>query len=152
LAQRITDDGIDILIDLSGHTAHNRLTMFAWKPAPSAGLPGSVISPRQGLAAIDYFIADPWTLAPEQESHFSEQVWRLPDTRLCFTPPVRGRGVSPLPALANGYITFGSFNNLSKMNDAVVALWSQVLHAVPGSRLFLKYKQLQGSVRAATYM
>jgi protein O-GlcNAc transferase len=78
---------------------------------------------------VDYFIADPWTLPPDQEAHFSEQIWRLPETRLCFTPPVSEVDVGPLPALKNGYVTFGCFNNLSKMNDAVVALWAQVLDA-----------------------
>ena len=150
LAHRITEDRIDILIDLSGHTAHNRLAMFAWKPAP-VQVSWLGYFATTGLAAIDYFIADPWTLPPDQEINFSEQIWRLPETRLCFTAPAEGVEVGPLPALANGYITFGSFNNLSKMNDAVVALWSQVLNAVPDSRLFLKYQQLgEASVRQST--
>jgi len=150
LAQRIRDDGIDILVDLSGHTAHNRLPVFAWKPAP-VQVSWLGYFATTGVAAIDYFIADHWTLTPDQEAHFSEQIWRLPETRLCFTPPKADVAVSPLPALSNGYITFGSFNNLSKMNDAVVALWAQVLHAVPGSRLFLKYQQLaEASVRQGT--
>ncbi|WP_411879208.1 tetratricopeptide repeat protein [Polaromonas sp. YR568] len=150
LAQRITEDGIDILIDLSGHTAHNRLTMFAWKPAPiQVSWLGYFAT--TGVAAIDYFIADPWTLPPDQEVNFSEQIWRLPETRLCFTAPAEDVAVGPLPALANGYVTFGSFNNLSKMNDAVVTLWAQVLNAVPDSRLFLKYQQLgEASVRQNT--
>jgi protein O-GlcNAc transferase len=150
LARRIREDGIDILIDLSGHTAHNRLPMFAWKPAP-VQVSWLGYFATTGVAAIDYFIADPWTLLPEQESHFSEQVWRLPETRLCFTPPVLDVDVGPLPALQNGYVTFGCFNNLSKMNDDVVALWARVLNAVPGSRLFLKYQQLaESSVRQST--
>ena len=141
LARRIRDDGIDILIDLSGHTAHNRLPMFAWKPAPVQTSWLGYFS-TTGVAAIDYFIADPWT-APEAEgAHFTEKIWRLPETYLCFTPPDVDVKVAPLPALNNGYITFGCFNNLSKMNDAVVALWAKVLQAVPGSRLFLKTKQL----------
>jgi predicted O-linked N-acetylglucosamine transferase (SPINDLY family) len=103
------------------------------------------------VAAIDYFIADPWTLPADQEAHFSEHIWRLPETRLCFTPPDTAVAAGPLPALANGFVTFGCFNNLSKMNDAVVALWAQVLNAVPGSRLFLKYKQLgEASTRQNT--
>ncbi len=150
LAQRIRDDGIDILIDLSGHTAHNRLAMFAWKPAP-VQVSWLGYFATTGVPAVDYFIADPWTLPPDQEAYFTEQIWRLPETRLCFTPPTAEVAVGPLPALANGYITFGCFNNLSKMNDAVVALWAQVLHAVPGSRLFLKYQQLgEASVRQRT--
>jgi protein O-GlcNAc transferase len=150
LARRIRDDGIDILIDLSGHTANNRLPMFAWKPAP-VQVSWLGYFATTGVAAVDYFIADPWTLPPDQEAHFSEQIWRLPETRLCFTPPVSEVDVGPLPALKNGYVTFGCFNNLSKMNDAVVALWAQVLSAVPSSRLFLKYQQFgEASVRQST--
>lgn len=150
LAQRIRADGIDILIDLSGHTGNNRLAMFAWKPAPVQATWLGYFA-TTGLAAIDYLIADPWTLAPDQEGSFSERIWRLPETRLCFTPPAVDVAVGPLPALVNGYVTFGCFNNLSKMNDAVVALWARVLNAVPDSRLFLKYQQLgEASVRAHT--
>jgi predicted O-linked N-acetylglucosamine transferase (SPINDLY family) len=149
--RRVRDDAIDILIDLSGHTAHNRLLVFARKPAP-VQVSWLGYFATTGLAAIDYFIADPWTLPPEQEINFSEQIWRLPETRLCFTAPAEDVAVGPLPALANGYVTFGSFNNLSKMNDAVVALWAQVLNAVPDSRLFLKYQQLgEASVRQSTH-
>ena len=141
LARQVRDDGVDILIDLSGHTAHNRLSMFAWKPAP-VQVSWLGYFATTGVSAIDYLIADPWTVPDSEKTHFTETVWHLPETRLCFTPPDEAPAVSALPALANGYITFGCFNNLSKMSDAVVALWSKVLHAVPGSRLFLKAKQL----------
>lgn len=147
LAQRIHDDAVDILIDLGGHTAHNRLPVFAWKPAPVQaswlGYFGTT-----GVAAIDYLIADPWTLPVGEESSFTEQIWRLPDTRLCFTAPQMDVEVSALPALTNGYLTFGCFNNISKMTTPVVALWARVLGAVPHSRLFLKSPQLnEHSVR-----
>jgi predicted O-linked N-acetylglucosamine transferase (SPINDLY family) len=150
LALRIREDGIDILIDLSGHTAGNRLPVFAWKPAPiQVSWLGYFAT--TGVAAIDYFIADPWTLPPDQEAFFTEKVWRLPETRLCFTPPSARVDVNVLPALSNGYVTFGCFNNLSKMNDAVVQLWARVLNAVPASRLFLKYQQLaEASIRQST--
>jgi predicted O-linked N-acetylglucosamine transferase (SPINDLY family) len=123
--------------------------MFAWKPAPvQASWLGYFAT--TGVAAIDYLIADPWTLPPSEDAHFTEQIWRLPETRLCFTPPEADVAVSPLPALTNGHVTFGCFNNLTKMNDGVVALWSRVLQAVPGSRLRLKAKQLdEASVRAS---
>lgn len=91
---------------------------------------------------MDYLIADLWTLPETEESQFTEKIWRLPETYLCFTPPDVDVAVAPLPALTNGYITFGCFNNLAKMNNDVVMLWSQVLQAVPDSRLFLKAKQL----------
>ncbi len=142
LAQRIRDDGIDILIDLSGHTAHNRLPMFAWKPAPVQATWLGYLA-TTGVGAIDYVIADAWTLPEREEANFTEKVWRLPESYLCFTPPSDCDEVGPLPAISNDYITFGSFNNLSKMNDAVVALWSRVLTAVPNSQLYLKSPQLK---------
>jgi predicted O-linked N-acetylglucosamine transferase (SPINDLY family) len=150
LARRIRDDGIDILIDLAGHTALNRLPVFAWKPAP-VQVSWLGYFATTGVEAIDYLLADPWTLPPELEACFTEQIWRMPETRLCFTPPQAKLEVNTLPALATGYITFGCFNNLSKMNDAVVQLWARVLQAVPDSRLFLKYRQFdEASVRQHT--
>jgi len=141
-AEQIRSDGIDILIDLSGHTAHNRLPVFAWKPAPvQASWLGYFAT--TGVPAMDYLLADPWTLPPSEEGSFTEKIWRLPETRLCFTPPRADVAVSALPALSAGYVTFGCFNNLTKMNDAVVALWAQILRAVPASRLFLKARQIQ---------
>ena len=142
LARRIHDDNIDILIDLSGHTAHNRLPMFAWKPAP-VQVSWLGYFATTGVAEIDYLIADPWTLPETEEAYFTEKIWRLPETRLCFTPPDKDVEVTSLPALTNGYVTFGCFNNLAKMNENVVALWARVLAAVPNSRLFLKAKQLK---------
>ncbi len=141
LARQIREDGIDILFDLSGHTAHNRLPVFAWKPAPVQVTWLGYLA-TTGVAAMDYLIADPWTLPETEAIHFTEKIWRLPETYLCFTPPDADVQVAPLPALANGYITFGCFNNLTKVNDAVVALWARVLVSVPNSRLFLKTKQL----------
>ncbi|HYW56925.1 MAG TPA: tetratricopeptide repeat protein [Polaromonas sp.] len=141
LSQRIRDDGIDILLDLSGHSANSRLPAFAWKPAPiQASWLGYFAT--TGVPAMDYLIADPWTLPPSEEVFFTEQVWRLPETRLCFTPPHVEINVGPLPALTKGSITFACFNNLSKMNDAVVNTWVRVLNAVPKSRLFIKSQLL----------
>ena len=141
LAERIHADAIDILIDMSGHTARNRLPVFAWKPAPvQASWLGYFAT--TGVPAIDYLIADPWTAPEDDAAAFTETVWRLSDTRLCFTPPDVAVDVGPLPALSNGRITFGCFNNLGKMGETVVALWAKILHEVPGSTLFLKSKQL----------
>ena len=140
LAARIRADGIDILIDLSGHTAGNRLPVFAWKPAPVQVTWLGYLA-TTGVGAIDYLIADAWTLPVSEEANFTESVWRLPASYVCFTPPVNAAQAGSLPALSNGHVTFGCFNNLSKVNDAVVALWSRVLAAVPGSRLFLKSAQ-----------
>ena len=142
LARRVHGDRIDVLIDLAGHTGGTRLQAFAWKPAPVQvtwlGYLGTT-----GLAAIDHLIADERALPPEEDAYFSEHVWRLPGSYLCFTPPAEAGEVGPLPALASGRVTFASFNNLAKMTDDVVALWSRVLQAVPGSQLLLKAQQLQ---------
>lgn len=141
LARLIHSNRIDILIDLSGHTAHSRLPMFAWKPAP-VQVSWLGYFATTGVKEMDYFLADPWTLPPSEEAYFTEKVWRMPETRLCFTPPDIAVNTGPLPALEKGYLTFGCFNNLSKMNDEVVSLWSRIMASVPGSRLFLKYRQL----------
>jgi len=146
LAQRIRQDGIDILIDLSGHTTGTRLSAFAWKPAPvQAAWLGYFAT--TGLDAIDYLVADPWTLPPGEEAHFSETIVRLPETRLCFSAPDTDIPVAALPAPASGYVTFGCCNNLSKLGEPVIALWARVLHAVPTSRLLLKNKQFSEPTR-----
>jgi predicted O-linked N-acetylglucosamine transferase (SPINDLY family) len=149
-AQRVREDAIDILVDLSGHTAHNRLMLFARKPAP-VQVTWLGYSATTALQAMDYIFCDGY-LAPADESHhFVEKPWYLPNTRLCFTPPQDEIAVGALPALTHGRVTFGCFNNLTKMNDAVVALWAQVLRAVPGSSLLLKAKQLNDpSLQQAT--
>ena len=116
LAERIRADRIDILIDLSGHTSGNRLPMFAWKPAPVQATWLGYLA-TTGVGAIDYLIADAWTLPESEEVHFTEKIWRLPESYLCFTPPDAAIDVSPLPALSTGQVTFGCFYNLSKVND-----------------------------------
>ncbi len=141
LAALINSDRINILIDLSGHTALNRLPVFAWKAAPvQVSWLGYFAS--TGLSAMDYLLADPWTLPKSEEQYFTEKIWRLPETRLCFAAPDLNIPVSPLPALANGFITFGCFNNLSKVNDQVISVWAQLMNAVPSCRILFKTKQL----------
>ncbi len=149
LARQIHDDAIDILIDLSGHTAHNRLAAFAWKPSPIQVTWLGYFA-TTGVAAIDYLIADPLTLPETQAERFTERIWRLPETRLCFTPPQPSPEVGELPAASAGVLTFACFNNLSKVNESVVALWARVLDAVPASRLLLKAPQLQDAQVRAT--
>ena len=141
VAHLIHRDAPHILIDLSGHTAHNRLLVFTYKPAP-VQLTWLGYSGSTGLDEMDYILGDEHIMPYGEEHHYTEQVWRLPETFLCYTPPINDVPVGPLPALAHGYVTFGSFNNLSKMNDAVVRLWVNILQAVPNSHLFLKTKQL----------
>jgi predicted O-linked N-acetylglucosamine transferase (SPINDLY family) len=140
-AQRVRENAIDILVDLSGHTGHNRLRVFAHKPAP-VQVTWLGYFATTGLQAMDYILCDRYVAPASEFDHFVEKPWYLPDTYLCFAPPVVNLRVAPLPALTTGRFTFGCFNNLTKLNDAVVALWARVLLAVPASRLFLKTKQL----------
>jgi len=142
LAELIHAEQIDILIDLAGHTAKNRLPVLAWRPAP-VQVSWLGYFATTGVRAIEYLIADPWTLPASEEIRFTERIVRLPQTRLCFTQPQEFVAVAPLPALLNGHITFGCFNNISKLTDAVVLLWSKILLAIPNSRLILKARQLQ---------
>ena len=140
-ARVIHADGLHVLIDLSGHTAGNRLGIFAHKPAPvQASWLGYFAT--TGVAEIDFFVGDSHVAPQEEEHHFCERVIRLPESYLCFTPPQNGVEVGALPAHRNGYVTFGCFNNLAKMNHGVVVLWAKVLRAVDGSRLLLKSAQL----------
>lgn len=136
LAENIRADGIDILIDLSGHTNKNRLLAFARKPAPVQaswmGYPGTT-----GLRAMDYYLADRFLLPPGQfEGQFTEKIVRLP-ANAPFLPFEGAPPVNTLPALSNGYVTFGSFNRLSKLNLPVIALWSQLIRALPDSKIVL---------------
>ena len=130
-------DGIDILIDLAGHTSLNRLLVFARKPAPvQASWIGYFNT--TGMTSIDYLISDAVTVPSDEDRWFSEKVVRLPDGRFCYEPPVYAPEVAPLPALRNGFITFGSFNKLTKITPETVSLWSAVLHVVPKSRFVIK--------------
>ena len=142
-AQKIHDDGIHILIDLAGHSAFNRLSLFAWQPAPiQVSWLGYFAS--TGLSFIDYFLADPIAVPESNLRHFSESVWYLPQTRLCFTPPSAEmyQELTPLPADNNGFITFGCFQSLSKINHKMVSLWAKILQEHPNSKLMFKNNQL----------
>lgn len=149
-AALIHADAPHVLVDLSGHTAGGRLPVFAYKPAPvQAAWLGYLAT--TGLAEMDYLLGDAYATPPADDAHFVERVWRLPETYLCYAPPQQDVAVAALPASAHGYVTFGCFNNLSKLNDAVVALWAGILQALPQARLSLKCRQLADSgLRAAT--
>lgn len=136
LAQKVADERIDILFDLSGHTAMNRLGAFAHKPAPVQaswlGYPATT-----GLKAMDYYLTDRHFLPPgEFDRYFTEKLVYLPAV-WPFQPFASAPPVNRLPALETGSVTFGSFNRLGKMNEATVQLWSQLLRAVPTSNVIL---------------
>lgn len=143
VAARIESDAIDVLLDLSGHTAHNRLPVFARKPAPLQaswiGYPCTT-----GLAAMDYYLSDALMLPPGQfDPQFSERLLLLP-LAAPFQPSPLAPPVNQLPALANGYLTFGSFNRPSKLSRPVVALWSTLLRALPTARMLIAGMPVDG--------
>ncbi|TFW07014.1 methyltransferase type 11 [Oxalobacteraceae bacterium OM1] len=154
LAAQIRADEINVLVDLSGHTGGSRLTAFALRPAP-VQVSWLGYFATTGLPTIDAVLLDEWHAPPGTESQFVERIIRMPQGRLCYTPvPFAPDTVAPPPCLANGYITLGSFNNTAKYNEYVFDVWAQVLHAVPTSRLLLKWRTfhdepLQAKVRAA---
>ncbi|MCC7367977.1 MAG: tetratricopeptide repeat protein [Chloroflexi bacterium] len=136
-ADLIRADEIDLLVDLSGHTAGHRLLTFARRPAPvQVSWLGYVDT--TGLDAIDAVIADRFFCPPDDAWSFTEKVVRLPGVRWCYAGPDGAPPVSELPALRRGSVTFGCFNKLAKVTPAVIALWADVLRAVPGARLLLK--------------
>jgi predicted O-linked N-acetylglucosamine transferase (SPINDLY family) len=151
LDAQIRTDGIDILVDLAGHTAGNRLTAFARKPAPIQvtwlGYPATT-----GLTAIDHRLTDAFADPAGAESHGVEHLVRLPGGFHCYVPAEDAPDVAPAPARGQGHVTFGSFNNLSKVNPRVIAAWGRVLAAVPNSRLLLKARPLADPDTRARYL
>ncbi len=146
LAEKIAADGIDLLIDLSGHTAMHRLATFAHKPAPVQvswlGYPATT-----GLAAMDYYLTDEHFFPPgEFDRYFTEKLAYLPAV-WPFEPLATAPAVNRLPALDAGVLTFGSFNRLGKINQATVALWARVLDALPGSTMVIAGVPLEGQHR-----
>jgi predicted O-linked N-acetylglucosamine transferase (SPINDLY family) len=142
-AEEVKRDEIDILIDLAGHTGNNALLHLARKPAPVQvtylGYPNTT-----GLNAIDWRLtdihADP---QGQDEDPMSERPYRLPRSFLLYRPVDDLPDITPPPFLENGHVTFGSFNNLSKLSRACLRTWSEILTAVPDSRLLLKAKVLR---------
>ncbi|MCM2491694.1 tetratricopeptide repeat protein [Burkholderia glumae] len=134
LVERIRSDRIDIMLDLSSHTGRNRLTALARKPAPVqitwVGYPGTT-----GLDAMDYYFADRYGVPfGEMERQYTEKIIHLPAGGT-FKPVDNAPPVNLLPALHNGFVTFGSFNRLNKLRREVIAVWARILHAVPNSRM-----------------
>ena len=141
-ARMIARDGIDILVDLAGHTSGNRLPLLARKPAPLQatwiGYPDTT-----GLPELDFRITDRYADPPgSTEEYHSERLIRLPRCFCCYLPPEYAPAVATLPSLGTGRVTFGSFNNLAKVTPEVIALWARVLLAVPGSCMLIKCSPL----------
>lgn len=142
LAARIRADRIDILVDLSGHTAHHRLMVFARRPAPVQATWLGYFD-TTGLDAIDYLLTDRWEVPDDRRARFAEEVVTLPAGRFAYRPPAYAPAPAPPPSLEAKRVTFGSFNNLGKVTEPVVRIWSRILAAIDGSRLLLKWPSLE---------
>ena len=147
LAEQIRADGIDILVDLSGHTAGNRLLVFSRKPAPIQVTAWGHAT-GTGLPAIDYLFSDPVAIPAEVRPLFAETVYDLPSL-ITIEPPADAPPVAELPALSRGFVTFGCLNRFNKVSQAALELWARILRTVPGSRLLLKDLALDNPVMQA---
>jgi protein O-GlcNAc transferase len=145
LAQRIREDRIDILVDLTMHMANGRPLLFARKPAPVQiawlAYPGTT-----GIGAIDYRLTDPWLDPTGSDAFYSERSIRLPASFWCYDPLTDTPAVNALPALSNGYVTFGCLNNPCKLSDRSLSLWGQVLRIAGDAQLLLMAPE--GAARA----
>jgi protein O-GlcNAc transferase len=150
-AALISADGIDILVDLSGHTAGHRLSLFALKPAPVQvswlGFWGTT-----GLSAIDYILSDETTIPAGEEPRYAETVVRLPVSRFCYRPPQFAPTPAPPPCLVEGTVTFGSFNHLRKLGADVIGLWARLLRTAPQARLLLKSPPLADTTLRRSFL
>lgn len=143
LAALIRQDEVDVLVDLSGHTAGSRLTVFAHRPAPVL-VSWLGYFATTGLPVMDAVLLDGWHAPAGTESQFVEPIVRLPQGRFCYTPvPFAPTEVAPPPCVANGFVTFGCFNNSAKLNPRVLATWAAILQAVPTARLVLKWRTFE---------
>ena len=139
-ARMIQDDQIDILVDLSGHTAGNRLLVFARKPAPIQ-ITALGYAAGTGMQAMDVFFTDRVMVPADEQHYYREQVRYLPSSLCLFTMDPFPE-VNALPALSSACITFGSFNRLAKTSESTYQTWAEILRAIPGSRLVLKTGEL----------
>jgi len=141
LAELVEKEQIDILVDLSGHTAFHRLLTFARRPAP-VQVEWIGYFHSTGMKSMDYFITDPHTSPPGSGQLFSETPVAMPHTRFCYGPPDYSPEVAQAPHRKTGLVTFGSFNRLAKVTDQVMGAWCRILQAVQGSRLVIKSSAL----------
>ena len=145
LARAVRDAGIDVLVDLTGHAKDSRLATFGFRPAPVqvkwvGGQFGTT-----GMREMDWFLTDPVASPPEADAYHTEKLYRLPDCYVCYGPPGYAPKPGALPARRTGSVTFGCFNNVAKYSARTLALWAEILKAVPDARLMLKTHVLQGS-------
>ncbi|MBL8827737.1 MAG: tetratricopeptide repeat protein, partial [Planctomycetaceae bacterium] len=141
LAEQIRRDAIDILVDLSGHTAGHRLLVFARRPAP-VQVTWMGFAASTGLRAIDWLLTDAQLVPPESERYYRERIWRMPLSGACYEMPADAPAVNPPPSLERGYVTLGCFNNPAKFTEPTLVAWGQIMQQLPTARLVLKYQGL----------
>ena len=137
-AELIRADEIDILIDLAGHTADNRLRVVAYRPA-SVQISGVGYMNSTGLDVVDYFLSDIYC-AGNSSDYFTEKLLILPRSHICYEPPTKLEPATAPPCIVKNFVTFGSFNQFGKVTDSILQTWKKILDAVPASRLILKHK------------
>ena len=150
VAKIIRDDEIDILFDLGGHTKNNMLPVFAYRPA-KIQISGIGYFNSTGIFECDGFLSDVYCAPMNKSPYFTEKLLRLPHTHFCYQPYNEFPEVISPPSIKKGYITFGSFNNFSKVNDDVLSLWCEILRQIPNSRLLLKHR-LMGTDEGRKYV
>jgi predicted O-linked N-acetylglucosamine transferase (SPINDLY family) len=137
IAQQVRDDRIDVLVDLAGHIAGNRLLVFARKPAP-VQVTYLGYQNTTGMSAMDYRLTDAAADPPGRtDAFYTERLIRLPRSFFCYRPPDASPPITALPALTTGHVTFGSFNNFSKVSQHVLITWLRILHRLARSRLLV---------------
>lgn len=141
LAEMIRGDRIDILLDLCGHTEGSRLLAIAHEPAPlQVKWVGGLIN-TTGLSAMDYLLSDAVETPVGVDDHYVEKLIRMPDDYICYMPRGNAPDLVESPVNKKSYITFGCFNNPSKLNDTLLGKWASIMRRLPNSRLFLKGMQ-----------
>lgn len=151
LAERIREDGIDILVDLAGHTSRNRLGVFARKPAP-VSLHWLDFGYTTGLSALDYYLTDIASAPLGSENLFSEQLWRLSTPALAYRPETDMGPVGPLPAAQHGYVTFGTLTRAIRINHRTIRVWTEILQRTPNSKLVINSGSFKDQDMAATML
>ena len=146
LADLINQDSIDILIDMSGHSGDNRLPVFSYKPSPLQVSWAAYLA-STGIKEIDYIIGDTYCTPKTDTTNYTEKIVQMPDIWSCLsTSDIKNIPTASTPALKNGYITFGCFNNMNKINKSLINIWSKILLQIPNSKLFLKNSQFNISI------
>ena len=152
LTARAREQGIDILIDLGGYGDAARMPACANRLAPVQIKWVGMQAHSSGLAEMDWFLTDRWETPDGFERFYSEKLLRMPDGYICYSPPPHAPDVVTLPALANGYVTFGCYNNLAKITPRVIETWAEILRRIPNARMILKTHQLSDGSTADGFL